>query len=473
MAGIVLRRSGVIAAVLALAVLAPVAVAWYSSLLPARLDMATTGRPDLGGGAAPVGPARAVPTLTGPAVGTPDVDVTLTARREGTRYTLNGSSPGPQIQAVEGQLVQVKLVNESVAGGVTLHWHGLDVPNAEDGVAGVTQDAVPIGGEHVYRFVARSPGTYWYHSHQVAHDQVVRGLLGPLVIVPRAGLGATTDVTALVHIYDGVRTIDGIAGDHAVEAAAGATVRLRVINTDNGAGAVWISGAPFRVVAVDGVDVHGGADVQGVGVLVTAGGRADLQVTVPPGGVRLETGTAALVVGPAGSNPQATPRPAGNVDLLTYGTPAPLPFDATRPDRRFGYAIGRAPGFLDGVPGVWWTINGEHYPDEPMFMVGEGDVVVMHVSNDSGEAHPMHLHGHHAVVLARNGVAATGSPWWFDSLEVGNGESYDVALRADNPGVWMDHCHNLQHARDGLVTHLMYANVTTPFRIGDHENTPE
>ena len=48
-----------------------------------------------------------------------------------------------------------------------------------------------------------------------------------------------------------------------------------------------------------------------------------------------------------------------------------------------------------------------------------------------------------------------------------------MAFRADNPGVWMDHCHNLQHARDGLVAHLMYAGVTTPYRIGDRGNQPE
>ena len=45
-------------------------------------------------------------------------------------------------------------MNESVADGATLHWHGIDVPNAADGVAGITQDAVPVGGRHVYRFVA-------------------------------------------------------------------------------------------------------------------------------------------------------------------------------------------------------------------------------------------------------------------------------------------------------------------------------
>jgi FtsP/CotA-like multicopper oxidase with cupredoxin domain len=84
----------------------------------------------------------------------------------------------------------------------------------------------------------------------------------------------------------------------------------------------------------------------------------------------------------------------------------------------------------------------------------------------------MHLHGHHVVVLSRDGVRASGSPWWTDSLEVGNGETYEIAFIADNPGVWMDHCHNLPHATQGLVTHLGYLGVRDSFRIGDH-NEPE
>jgi FtsP/CotA-like multicopper oxidase with cupredoxin domain len=98
----------------------------------------------------------------------------------------------------------------------------------------------------------------------------------------------------------------------------------------------------------------------------------------------------------------------------------------------------------------------------------------MRIDNHSGEVHPMHLHGHHAVVLARNGVAATGSPWWVDSLNVLDKETYDIAFLADNPGIWMDHCHNLQHAADGMVAHLMYEGVTTPYVIGGApDNQPE
>jgi FtsP/CotA-like multicopper oxidase with cupredoxin domain len=252
-------------------------------------------------------------------------------------------------------------------------------------------------------------------------------------------------------------------------------VRVRVVNTDNGPMPVWVSGAEYRLVAIDGTDLHEPGAVADTAVLLTAGGRADLEITVPPAGARVEMGgSAATLVGPEGEVVAPTRRPPGDVDLLSYGTPAPIGFDPAAATRSFEYAIGRRPGFVDGVPGLWWTVNGHLYPDVPMFMVSEGDIVRMHITNSSGEVHPMHLHGHHAVVLARNGVAATGSPWWVDSLNVNDGESYDIAFRADNPGIWMDHCHQLVHAAEGLVAHLMYEGVTTPYRVGGPgANAPE
>ena len=67
---------------------------------------------------------------------------------------------------------------------MTLHWHGYDVPSGDDGVAGVTQDAVAPGGSFVYRFVADQVGTYWYHTHQDALEGIVRGLYGALIVLP-------------------------------------------------------------------------------------------------------------------------------------------------------------------------------------------------------------------------------------------------------------------------------------------------
>lgn len=509
-----LWRCAVVAVVVAIA-LGAGALAWSSTLLGeySVMTLGSGGHGSEHGGvgrgattdasaasaAVPGGPVS-VTALTVDPDRPADVRVELTARQEtidiaGGRsiegYTLNGTSPGPEIRARQGDLVEVLFTNASVADGATLHWHGIDVPNAADGVAGITQDAVPVGGSYTYRFVAEDAGTYWYHSHQISHVQVKRGLFGAIVIdpVPDAASGqaeaatgpadaAGPDVTAMLHVYDGQHTLNGRAGDERVPAPPGSTVRVRVVNTDDGTAAVW-SAAPFRVIAIDGRDVNRPTAVRDQRVLLPAGGRIDVAVPAPQSGkaVRLHVGGArSMIIGDmsaARSAPEAS-QPKETLDLLAYGTPKPLDFDPTRPDRTYDYVIDRRFGIVDGRPGNFWTINGRMYPDVPMFDVAEGDVVVMRVRNDSSDVHPMHLHGHHVVVVSRDGVAASGSPWIVDTLDVRPGETYEVAFLADNPGIWTDHCHTLPHASDGLVAHVMYVGVVTPYTInGTAGNRPE
>ncbi|WP_206061482.1 multicopper oxidase domain-containing protein [Nonomuraea basaltis] len=109
------------------------------------------------------------------------------------------------------------------------------------------------------------------------------------------------------------------------------------------------------------------------------------------------------------------------------------------------------------------SMNGRLYPAVPMLMVAEGDRVKMRIVNRSLIDHPIHLHGHRVRVLSRNGVAATGSTWWTDTLNVAPGEVFEVGFTADNPGIWMDHCHNFKHGSEGMIMHLGYLGVTTPF----------
>ena len=162
---------------------------WNASRLPDSYDMAEMGYPDWGGGHVDehhgmghgaIEVADLVADPDRPA----DVTATLTVTREAGRYLVNGTSPGPTLEATVGDLVEVRLVNDGVQDGITLHWHGVDVPNAADGVAGVTQDAVMTGEEHTYRFVVDQAGSFWYHSHQISHEQVRQGLLGALVVHP-------------------------------------------------------------------------------------------------------------------------------------------------------------------------------------------------------------------------------------------------------------------------------------------------
>ena len=454
-----------------------------ASRLPAAYSPMEMGVPDYGRPARPGthahGATVSLDRLTGPA-GTPQQSITLTAATgrqtiggiDQAVLTFNGATPGPTLVFTQGDLVEVRLKNENVEQGVTIHWHGVDVPGREDGVAGVTQDAVLPGREFVYRFVVPDAGTYWYHTHQDSVRSVERGLIGAILVHPAAAAPPTdpvpTDVTALVHTYARVTTINGAVGTTPVEVPLGATARVRVINGDNGPRLVAAS-VPFRVVAIDGTDVEGGGELTDTYVDLPAGGRVDLLMPVAATGTRVGVlGGPSLVLGGTGAD---VPSVAARVrfDALGYGTigGAQRARAALGPATvRFDYRVGRRLGFLDGRFGNWYTINGRAIPDVPMFMVRRGDVVLIRVSNRTPLVHPMHLHGHHALVVARDGVPATGSPWWVDSLEVDPGESYDLVVVADNPGVWMFHCHNLPHARAGLMTHLMYEGVSTPYRVG-------
>ena len=203
----------------------------------------------------------------------------------------------------------------------------------------------------------------------------------------------------------------------------------------------------------------------------------DIGFPMPRSAVRvgLEETDAALGLSTDGSPPPPEIAPTTDFDPLSYGQPAPVPFSpASRFDRDFTLTITKKLGFFDGRPGRHWALNGGIYPDVPMFVVERGDLVRMTIANHTSVVHPMHLHGHHALVLGRNGEAATGSPWRVDTLNVDPGDEYTIAFRANNPGIWMDHCHNLGHAAAGLTMHLAYAGVTTPFVVGgENGNAPE
>ena len=64
-------------------------------------------------------------------------------------------------------------------------------------------------------------------------------------------------------------------------------------------------------------------------------------------------------------------------------------------------------------------------------------------------------------MLSRNGEPTTGSPWWTDTLNVSPGQIFDIAFTADNPGIWMDQCHNFRHAANGMIMHLAYVDVAS------------
>ena len=390
-----------------------------------------------------------------------------------------GSLPGPELRVQLGDLVEVTLHNADIPDGVTIHWHGYDVPNGEDGVAGVTQDAVLPGDSFTYRFVADETGTYWYHTHQNASDGVRRGLYGTLVVEPRGGFPEDVDLVVPVHTVG--RTL--LLGDSdiaaAAEVGAGDIVRLRLINTDQVPQRLRLAGTSFTVDAIDGRTIVGATPLEGAALRLPAGGRMDLVFTMPSTGALLTSDASSrpsLMIAPPGAEATLTPdTTTGDFDPLSYGTPSPtaqLPSDTGVVHATM--VLDRLPRFLSGRPIQGYTVDGEVFPHIPSIEVEEGDVLELTIANRGWETHPMHIHGHHVLVLSRNGVPATGAPLWLDTFDVQPGEVWVVALVADNPGIWMDHCHNLDHAAEGMMMALSYVGVTTPFdQGGDHGNRAE
>jgi FtsP/CotA-like multicopper oxidase with cupredoxin domain len=423
---------------------------------------------------------RSVDQLTGPTDRAPDVQMTLTAARGTVRLasgrtiealTFNGTSPGPQIRARQGQLVEVTLVNTDVTEGVTIHWHGVDVPNAEDGVPGVTQNVVLPGGRHVYRFVPDRPGTFWYHTHRDSSQTVKKGLFGSMIIEqPFDGI----ERTVFTHMWPEQIPAFDTADQPARQAvAAGRKVLLRLINSSEEPHRIHLGGTTYAVAAIDGNAIQGATPLaRGTDLWLAAGGRYDVVFTMPDSPVTLSIdiaenpGNAALAFSPDGTAEPATLESGPLFDALGYGTGKTD--EQARHNRTFDIRLDDGFGFaMGGFNYVSSSINGRLYPAVPMLTVAEGDRVKVRISNRSLIDHPMHLHGHRVRVLTRNGDAATGSPWWADTLNVAPGEVFEVEFTADNPGIWMDHCHNFEHGANGMIMHLGYEGVTTPYSA-DH-----
>jgi FtsP/CotA-like multicopper oxidase with cupredoxin domain len=489
--GVLKRLAPVLVAGVVIVGLTWVAAAWNSSRVPSSYSVMEFGAVDVGGGSPAAHGGRdqalSVDALREPDSGPPDVRFTLTAEhadvqlpsgRTVNALTFDGQVPGPELRVRQGQLVEITLVNKDLEQGVSVHWHGVDVPNAEDGVAGVTQDSVPPGGRYVYRFRAEQAGTYWYHSHQHSLNEVERGLYGAFVVAPADRPLEPVDVALIAHTLRGASLIGGSDEPVRRQVAPGTPVRLRLVNTDNVDRRFALAGTAFRVAAVDGGDLYNPPLVQDKTLAVTAGGRNDVVFTMPARPVSIGVGgsDAGLALSPDGGGGFTEPDfDADELDPTDYarydGEVAP----GSRFDRTFSVDIGRKLGFLrGGLKFGWqWTINGKTFPDMPMLVVKEGELVRISFHNGTGDDHPMHLHGHHMLVIARNG-RPVATPWLVDTLNVRPDERFDVAVRAENPGLWMLHCHNLQHAAQGFTTHLVYDGVTTPFLVGeDSGNTPE
>src|SRR5260221_10918165 len=411
-------------------------------------------------------------------------------------YTFNGTIPGPELRVRQGDMVAVTLINK-LPVSTTIHWHGISVPNAEDGVAGLTQDAVKPGASYTYRFIANEVGTYWYHSHQDTSTQLPLGLYGAIIIEPKnPPVHYDRDYSVFLHEW-GAQSHDGVQGffvchatcaetlsmndklDKALFAAKpGDTVRVRIANSGEEIHYPALVGVPFKVIALDGHDLNEPTDLNNKFLSVGPAQRYDISFVVPA------SGSVALIDGddraePVGQHPMAVfgdgsstlsyPTNATPFDFTTYGTPASAKITLNSHfDAQYNMVLGTKPGFYNGNMTLTFPINDKTYPNIPSISIKPGDVVKIHMSNNGTFPipHAMHIHGHYFTVLAHNGKPLSGSPVYQDTAYIEQGETYDVAFLANNPGLWMLHCHMVEHDAHGMDMMVNYPDISTPFTIG-------
>ncbi|MCC6611863.1 MAG: multicopper oxidase domain-containing protein [Anaerolineae bacterium] len=225
-------------------------------------------------------------------------DVTVTA------WTYNGTVPGPMIRVTEGDRVRINFTN-NLPEPTTVHWHGITVPNAMDGVPGITQEAIQPGDTFTYEFEARPAGTFMYHSHFDSDVQVGIGLYAPFIIEPAQVESPVPDVDVTLmlsewRVVDGMTypampmsgaepnyfTINGKAfpSTETITVQRGDRVRLRLIGIGQFIHPMHLHGMPFQVVAIDGYPVPEAAQLTRDTLSVAPGERYDIEfVATEPG----------------------------------------------------------------------------------------------------------------------------------------------------------------------------------------------
>ncbi|WP_373315647.1 multicopper oxidase family protein [Actinoplanes campanulatus] len=432
-------------------------------------------------------------------------------------WSYGGHLPGTALRVKAGEVVRATLRN-GLPDPSTIHWHGLALRNDADGVPGVTQPDVAAGAEHVYEFTAAHPGTYWFHPHH--GTQLDRGLYAPLIVEDPAeplvyddewvvvlddwldGVTGTPD-EVLAELKQGMAGMGGSSpaghdmpgmqmstspgmamGKHTSMGAEsdllggdagdvkyphylingrlpaapatyvgkpGTRLRMRIINASGDtAFRVAVGGHRMTVIHTDGFGVE---PVETDALLIGMGERYDVLVTLADGVFPLvalaegkqATALALVRTGP-GRAPAAAVRPA-ELERRVLDSAALTPADETRlpnrpTDRTLRLELTGSMGRYD------WAINGKAFDPKAITAIRAGERVKIDYVNTTDMWHPMHLHGH-TFAAGSTGVRK-------DTAIVRPKQTLSTIFDADNPGIWMIHCHNIYHAEAGMMTLLGY-----------------
>jgi FtsP/CotA-like multicopper oxidase with cupredoxin domain len=196
----------------------------------------------------------------------------------------NGVLPGPQIEAEVGDRVRIILNNE-LDQPTTLHFHGLLVPNAMDGVPVITQDAVMPGDSFTYEFTLKNSGTHMYHPHFNATEQITEGLLGAFIVKDPGETPADVDHTMVLNDGPLGFTINGkgFPATEPIVLKQGETLRLRYMNEGLQIHPMHLHGLVQRVITKDGWPLDSPYDVDTL--MIAPGERYDVIVKADAPGV--------------------------------------------------------------------------------------------------------------------------------------------------------------------------------------------
>ncbi|MGB2187465.1 MAG: multicopper oxidase family protein [Candidatus Puniceispirillaceae bacterium] len=398
-------------------------------------------------------------------------------------WLYGGTSPGPMIEARRGEDLEIEFLN-NLDVPTTMHWHGIRNLNEMDGVPDLTQAAIEPGERFTYRFPLRDAGSFWYHAHNKGWEQLARGLYGPLIVRDTDEPLGPRDITLVADDWrldedyqlhedsfgslmdwshqgrlGNWLTVNGTT-DPKIPVASG-PVRLRLINAANARTLAFRfgNGAPMRIVALDGAPC---AAFEVQSVRLAPAQRVDILTTFDEGLTVLEEVSTGDAIGAAQF-----------VDTPDAVTPVPAITDRAwykRPDTAGARVIdihmqGGAMGNLDAalfegetVPlrqlaqehSKLWAFNGVVGGYDHMLAdLALGEVAVLRVRNDTRWEHGMHLHGHHFWVNSRE-FGDVSRDVLRDTYLMAPGETADLIFIADNPGLWLFHCHMMEHHAAGM-----------------------
>ncbi len=388
-------------------------------------------------------------------------------------WSYNGTVPGPELRVELGDTVVVALDNQ-LPQATSIHWHGVRVPNAMDGVPGVNQDPIAPGESFRYEFTPKDAGTFWFHSHNRGSEQIERGLYGSIVVVDpnepvydhdlvwmiddwlldgdgslNENFNAMHDITHNGR-WGNLVTVNGtVAPDVAIH--SGDRVRVRMVNAANArVVAPVFDGVTPVGIAVDGMLAREPFD--GQGFELAPGNRLDVEFVMPDGPVSVAenfNGEGYQIATLTPDETGASADPSAGVDA---------PFNPALPESAIFAGLGIDHEYsLDFTSpmmmGADWGFNGQTFDNTDTLTVDEGGVYTFRLRNDSQALHPIHFHGQFFMVTGIDGQLVDEGHLR-DTVLVYPGQAVDIALRATDAGLWAVHCHIQEHAEAGMMTLL-------------------